>query len=46
MQHLEGVDHAQRSFLGGVAYLEAVAKDTLIGRGIKKMCVKDKMMRT
>ena len=42
VQHLEPVDYAQRSLLGGAPYLEAVAKDTPIGRGIKKMCVKDK----
>ena len=33
-QHLEAVDHVQRSLLVGAAYLEAVARDTRIGRGI------------
>ena len=37
-QHLEAVDHAQRSPLDGAADLEVVLKATPIGRGIKIMC--------
>ena len=46
-QHLAAVDHAQRSLLGGAAYHAKVIEETPIGRGLKKMCEKDKeMMRT
>lgn len=41
-QHSEAVDHAQRSLLGGAAYLEVVLKVTPTGRGIKIICVKHK----
>ena len=41
-QHIEANRLDQRSKMGAQPYLESIVKNSPIGRGLRKMCVKDK----